>query len=31
MSGREGHIYELSHIGASAQMDYARLYYLKDL
>jgi len=23
MSGREGHIYELSHIGASAQLDYA--------
>jgi predicted phosphodiesterase len=22
MSGREGHIYELSHIGASAQLDY---------
>jgi metal-dependent hydrolase (beta-lactamase superfamily II) len=23
MSGREGHIYELTHIGASKQMDYA--------
>jgi len=23
MSGRDGHIYELSHIGASAQMEYA--------
>jgi hypothetical protein len=23
MSGRDGHIYELTHIGASAQIEYA--------